>query len=125
MTNLNNPNARKFDQCRDRCAANTNPWAAPGQAPSLGGGCGIFGGNPDGYYLFLLTLKTASKPGAQPTRTRDPQALFAVKRRLLVEGRGEPRRLGPTPGLVSTSSAKSLCQDSHKEQDKNMDKDKV
>jgi len=48
VTNLNNPNARKFDQCRDRCAANTNPWAAPGQAPSLGGGCGIFGGNPDG-----------------------------------------------------------------------------
>ena len=48
VTNLNNPNARKFDQCRDRCALNTNPWAAPGQAPSLGGGCGIFGGNPDG-----------------------------------------------------------------------------
>merc|ERR1712172_467583 len=25
-----------------------NPWAAPGQAPSLGGGCGVFGGNPLG-----------------------------------------------------------------------------
>jgi len=26
------------------------PWAAPGRAPSLGGGCGVFGGNPDGCY---------------------------------------------------------------------------
>merc|ERR1712200_364038 len=25
-----------------------NPWAAPGQAPTLGGGCGVFGGNPNG-----------------------------------------------------------------------------
>merc|ERR1712107_607510 len=31
--------------------------------------------------------------GVQPTRIRDPQALFAVKRRLWVAGRGEPRRL--------------------------------
>jgi len=26
------------------------PWASPGHAPSLGGGCGVFGGNPDGCY---------------------------------------------------------------------------
>ena len=24
------------------------PWAAPGRAPNMGGGCGIFGGNPFG-----------------------------------------------------------------------------
>ena len=48
VTNLKNKNARKFDQCNRRCARDTNPWAAPGQAPSLGGGCGIFGGNPMG-----------------------------------------------------------------------------
>jgi len=48
VTNLRNPNSRNFDNCNARCAENTNPWAAPGQAPSLGGGCGIFGGNPYG-----------------------------------------------------------------------------
>ena len=69
---------------------------------------------------LLVTLKTAFITGAQPTRTRDPQALFAVKRRLLVEGRGEPRRLGPTPGLLWIYYAMALCQDSHK--DKNIDK---
>ena len=26
------------------------PWASPGHALSLGGGCGVFGGNPDGCY---------------------------------------------------------------------------
>ena len=48
VTNFRNPNARKFDQCNARCANTTQPWAAPGRAPSLGGGCGIFGGNPEG-----------------------------------------------------------------------------
>jgi len=40
----------------------------------------------------------ATLMGAQPTRTRDPQAPFVVKMRLLVAGRGEPRRSGPTRG---------------------------
>merc|ERR1711884_727713 len=48
VTNFRNPNARKFDQCNARCANTTQPWAAPGRAPSLGGGCGVFGGNPGG-----------------------------------------------------------------------------
>merc|ERR1711981_610267 len=26
------------------------PWASPGRALTLGGGCGVFGGNPDGCY---------------------------------------------------------------------------
>merc|ERR1711910_97271 len=39
VTNFRNPNARKFDQCNARCANTTQPWAAPGRAPSLGGGC--------------------------------------------------------------------------------------
>ena len=33
-----------------RCGENKTPWASPGQAVSLGGGCGVFGGNPDGCY---------------------------------------------------------------------------
>merc|ERR1711963_705439 len=65
VTNFRNPNARKFDQCNARCANTTQPWAAPGRAPSLGGGCGIFGGNPR---------------VVQGTRTRGLLAPFVVKR---------------------------------------------
>merc|ERR1712088_286270 len=38
----------KLDRCRSNCMKYKNPWAAPGQAPTLGGGCGVFGGNPNG-----------------------------------------------------------------------------
>jgi len=31
-----------------KCGREKTPWASPGRAPSLGGGCGIFGGNPYG-----------------------------------------------------------------------------
>jgi len=31
-----------------KCAHWKHPWAAPGRAPNLGGGCGIHGGNPYG-----------------------------------------------------------------------------
>ena len=48
VTNLKNKDAKAFDQCGNKCGRLANPWAAPGQAPSLGGGCGIFGGNPEG-----------------------------------------------------------------------------
>merc|ERR1719184_474865 len=37
-----------FEGCRSVCSNLKHPWAAPGKAPSLGGGCGIFGGNPYG-----------------------------------------------------------------------------
>merc|ERR1712115_440136 len=43
-----NKNLRKWDRCGTNCMKYKNPWAAPGQAPSLGGGCGVFGGNPWG-----------------------------------------------------------------------------
>ena len=36
------------EKCGVRCVEERNPWAAPGQAPSRGGGCGVFGGNPWG-----------------------------------------------------------------------------
>merc|ERR1712018_990934 len=49
VTNDNNKNLPRGDRCRGNCVKYRNPWAAPGQAPSLGGGCGIFGGNPWGY----------------------------------------------------------------------------
>merc|ERR1711936_567660 len=48
VTNDNNKKLKKDDRCRSGCVKYRNPWAAPGQAPSLGGGCGVFGGNPWG-----------------------------------------------------------------------------
>jgi len=43
--NVTNP------ECKEpRCAWRKTAWASPGHAPSLGGGCGIFGGNPKGCY---------------------------------------------------------------------------
>merc|ERR1712062_539712 len=42
VTNDNNKNLKKDDRCRSGCVKYRNPWAAPGQAPSLGGGCGVF-----------------------------------------------------------------------------------
>merc|ERR1712010_402087 len=48
VTNDNNKNLPPADRCRGNCVKYRNPWAAPGQAPSLGGGCGVFGGNPLG-----------------------------------------------------------------------------
>merc|ERR1712066_849744 len=40
--NVTNP------ECINKCAWDKPSWASPGHAKSLGGGCGIFGGNPDG-----------------------------------------------------------------------------
>jgi len=37
-----------FEGCRSFCSSMKTPWASPGKAPNLGGGCGIFGGNPYG-----------------------------------------------------------------------------
>merc|ERR1711978_60260 len=48
VTHDNNKNLKRSDRCRGNCVKYRNPWAAPGQAPSLGGGCGVFGGNPQG-----------------------------------------------------------------------------
>merc|ERR1719150_3289505 len=48
LTNKDNKKLKNHDRCKDNCVRKRNPWAAPGITPSLGGGCGIFGGNPDG-----------------------------------------------------------------------------
>merc|ERR1719225_2537422 len=37
-----------FKDCGSTCSSLKHPWAAPGRAPNLGGGCGIHGGNPYG-----------------------------------------------------------------------------
>jgi len=60
VTNANNKNLKQHDRCGYWCIKNRQPWAAPGLAPSLGGGCGIFGGNPDGCPAH----KDARPPGS-------------------------------------------------------------
>merc|ERR1712198_693131 len=55
------PKTRSFDRCWGNCVKYRNPWAAPGQAPSLGGGCGVFGGNP----LGCPAGKDNRPPGSQ------------------------------------------------------------
>jgi len=48
-TNYDHCSMKLSDDYGDyRCEKLRHPWAAPGQAPSLGGGCGIHGGNPYG-----------------------------------------------------------------------------
>jgi len=56
-----NEEIKSFDRCWGNCVKYRNPWAAPGQAPSLGGGCGIFGGNP----LGCPAGKDARPPGSK------------------------------------------------------------
>jgi len=61
VTNDNNKKLPTKDRCRGNCVKYRNPWAAPGQAPSLGGGCGVFGGNPWG----CPAGKDTRPPGSQ------------------------------------------------------------
>merc|ERR1711899_619104 len=68
------------DRCGPMCVVNTNPWAAPGRAPSLGGGCGVFGGNPRGC------------PKDKDTR---PPAQLVGNQNQLDGAIEEHRRLGP------------------------------
>jgi len=46
--NATNPDCIGAGWNTERCKADKTPWAAPGRAISLGGGCGIYGGNPYG-----------------------------------------------------------------------------
>ena len=48
LTNTKKDGVPIQDRCSKVCQKVHQPWAAPGQAPNLGGGCGILGGNPFG-----------------------------------------------------------------------------
>jgi hypothetical protein len=45
---LNKGNVTNPECLEERCGWRKTSWASPGHARSLGGGCGIFGGNPNG-----------------------------------------------------------------------------
>jgi len=56
-------------ECKSRkCKVMKTPWASPGSAPSLGGGCGIFGGNPDGCPAGNDTRSPIGGPKCTPVR---------------------------------------------------------
>merc|ERR1712183_463734 len=63
VTNDNKKLLKAFDRCGTNCQKYRNPWAAPGQAPSLGGGCGVFGGNPWGCPANKDTRPAGSRCG--------------------------------------------------------------
>merc|ERR1711874_785506 len=66
-TNLDHCN-RFQSGMQGACNFHHHPWAAPGLAPNLGGGCGIHGGNPYGCPAHNDTRK----PGSQcPSDTED------------------------------------------------------
>jgi len=66
---VTNPECEKKKFCRKE----KTPWAAPGSAPSLGGGCGIFGGNPYGCPAGNDTRA----PGSVCGQFKSPRGTFA------------------------------------------------
>ena len=103
-----NEKIRKFDRCWAKCVKTRQPWAAPGQAPSLGGGCGVFGGNPWGCPSGLDTRPPGSacgqdKPigrGMRGTSSFGTDArLFSFPQMITTEW-----QLGSTQDVVWTSS---------------------
>jgi len=67
--NITNPECKKARFCM----VEKTPWAAPGSAPSLGGGCGIFGGNPYGCPAGNDTRA----PGSVCGQYKSPRGTFA------------------------------------------------
>ena len=67
--NITNPECSKKKFCKEK----KTPWAAPGRAVSLGGGCGIFGGNPYGCPAGNDTRA----PGSVCGQYKSPRGTFA------------------------------------------------
>jgi len=73
VTNTNKKLLKTFDRCGNSCQKYRNPWSAPGQAPSLGGGCGVFGGNPWGCPAGKDTRPPGSGCGQKKPLGRGPR----------------------------------------------------
>jgi len=58
------------EQCGEgwNCSKQKMPWAAPGVAPELGGGCGIHGGNPFGCPAYNDSRPAGSECGQKVDR---------------------------------------------------------
>ena len=87
-----------FARCKARCQQYRNPWAAPGLAPSLGGGCGVSGGNPHG----CPKDKDLRPPGSQCGQTKN-RGTWSY---------GTDQRLMDYPQLLTTEWELGSVQDS-------------
>jgi hypothetical protein len=74
LTNNGRSTLKKRDRCGRGCQKSRNPWAAPGRAPNLGGGCGIMGGNPFGCPKGSDTKPPGSECGRDTPKGWIPRA---------------------------------------------------
>merc|ERR1711934_1229502 len=102
VTNDNNKNLKKDDRCRSGCVKYRNPWAAPGQAPSLGGGCGVFGGNPWGCPAGEDTRPPGSVCGQDKPISRGKRGTSSF---------GTDARLFDFPQMITTEWQVGCIQD--------------
>merc|ERR1712080_409057 len=102
VTNDNNKNLPRGDRCRGNCVKYRNPWAAPGQAPSLGGGCGIFGGNPWGCPAGKVTRPPGSVCGQEKPIGRGKRGTSSF---------GTDARLFDFPEMITTEWQGGTVQD--------------
>ena len=93
VTNANNKNLKQHDRCGYWCIKSRQPWAAPGLAPSLGGGCGIFGGNPNGCPAHRDTRPPGSACGQETPLGRGHRGTSSF---------GTDARLIEFPQMIST-----------------------
>jgi len=102
VTNDNQNLLKEFDRCNANCQKYRNPWAAPGQAPSLGGGCGVFGGNPWGCPAHKDTRPAGSKCGQDKPIGRGSRGTSSF---------GTDARLFDFPQMITTEWEVGSTQD--------------
>merc|ERR1712212_1346482 len=102
VTNDNNKKLKEKDRCRANCVKYRNPWAAPGQAPSLGGGCGVFGGNPWGCPAHKDTRPPGSQCGQDEPIARGKRGTSSF---------GTDARLFDFPQMITTEWQVGSTQD--------------
>merc|ERR1712045_109648 len=102
VTNDNKQLLKEFDRCGNSCQQYRNPWAAPGQAPSLGGGCGVFGGNPWGCPANEDTRPPGSSCGQDKPIGRGPRGTSSF---------GTDARLFDFPQMITTEWQVGSTQD--------------
>merc|ERR1711936_705324 len=102
VTNINKKLLKTFDRCGNSCQKYRNPWAAPGQAPSLGGGCGVFGGNPWGCPAGKDTRPPGSGCGQAKPIGRGPRGTSSF---------GTDARLFDFPQMITTEWQPGSVQD--------------
>jgi len=102
VTNTNKKLLKEFDRCGTSCQKYRNPWAAPGQAPSLGGGCGVFGGNPWGCPAGEDTRPPGSACGQKKPAGRGPRGTSSF---------GTDARLFDFPQMITTEWEIGSVQD--------------